>query len=138
MSTDIRPEVSTKRPYWISKHHYYELKHYCLQYSEWEKQYEELEARTSSSMVNYISRDRSFQDPVGNVAVLKAYYSEKMEQIKRIAKEADPDLAKYILMAVTMPASYTYLKYREGMPCSKDMFYDRYRKFFWLLARARR
>lgn len=34
--------------------------------------------------------------------------------------------------------SYIYLKTRLGMPCGKDMYYDRYRRFFWLLGNSRK
>ena len=50
---------------------------------------------------------------------------------------ADKDLAKYILMAVTYGHSYTYLKAKLDIPCSKDTYYDRYRKFFWILSDLR-
>lgn len=33
--------------------------------------------------------------------------------------------------------SYTYLKTVLGISCGKDMYYDRYRKFFYLLSEAR-
>ena len=35
MSTQIRPEISQKNPYWIPKHRYYELKHFVMQYPAW-------------------------------------------------------------------------------------------------------
>lgn len=50
---------------------------------------------------------------------------------------ADPTLADYILKAVTEGYSYTYLKTMLGIPCGRSMYFDRYRKFFWLLSKAR-
>lgn len=49
------------------------------------------------------------------------------------AIETDPYLYSYILKGVTEEKPYTYLKTTLGMPCGKDMYYDRYRRFFWLL-----
>jgi len=46
-------------------------------------------------------------------------------------------LHRYILKAVTEGLSYTYLRTRMDIPCGKDMYYDRYRKFFWLLSQER-
>jgi hypothetical protein len=76
-------------------------------------------------------------DPTGNRAVARAQLNERIEMVERIAKEADDYLWYYILKAVTENLSYTYLKTKLGIPCGKDMYYDRYRKFFWLLSKVR-
>lgn len=135
MSTDIRPELSKRNKYWISKHRFYELKHYCLQYKEWQRAYNALstDVHTITPSIGMINVNRAFNDPTGNTATTRSYYFNKMDEIRRLSKEADPELADYIFLAVTSLQSYTYLKTKLGMPCSKDIFYDRYRKFFWLL-----
>lgn len=66
-----------------------------------------------------------------------SFYSERIKLIEKIAMEADRYLHKYILKAVTEELSFTYLKSKLGIPCGRDMYYDRYRKFFWLLSEAR-
>jgi hypothetical protein len=76
-------------------------------------------------------------DPTGNRAVARAQLNERIEMVERIAKEADDYLWYYILKAVTENLSYTYLKTKLSIPCGKDMYYDRYRKFFWLLSKVR-
>ena len=55
-----------------------------------------------------------------------------------MAKEADEYLYEYILKEITEGISYTYLKTAMKIPCGKDMYYDRYRKFFWLLSNSRK
>lgn len=57
--------------------------------------------------------------------------------IEKAALEADDKLYSYILKAVTENLSYAYLKTRLDIPCSKDTYYDRYRRFFWLLNKYR-
>ena len=57
--------------------------------------------------------------------------------IEQVARETDPNLAVYILKGITEELSYDYLKTRLNIPCSKDTYYDRYRKFFWLLNKER-
>lgn len=57
--------------------------------------------------------------------------------IEEAAKTADKDLYKYILKAITEGLSYTYMKTRMDIPCGKDMYYDRYRRFFWILDQVR-
>ena len=45
---------------------------------------------------------------------------------------------EYILKAVTEELSYTYLKSKLKIPCGRDMYYDRYRRFFWILSNSRK
>ncbi len=138
MATVIRAQISEKNKYYIDKHRYYELKHFCLQYNEWKKAY----ASCNESLIFASNLDRM---PCGNLpsdltakyAVKKAYYGERIKLIERIAMEADDFLYPYILKAVTEGLSYTYLKARLDIPCGRDMYYDRYRKFFWLLSESR-
>jgi hypothetical protein len=69
--------------------------------------------------------------------MVKAQLSERIKMIETIAREADDYLWQFILKAVTENLSYTHLKTKFDIPCGKDMYYDRYRKFFWLLSKVR-
>lgn len=138
MATMIRPEVSKKNRYWIDKHRHYELKHFCLQYPEWKKAYAEFcNPSMSLSMIEHAPTSNIPGDPTAKRALMKTYYLEKIDLIEKIAREADGYLYKYIIKAVTENLSYTYLKSKLDIPCGKDMYYDRYRRFFWLLSEAR-
>lgn len=138
MGTYIRPEITKKNKYWISKPRYYELKHFCLQYPGWRKAYSELvEYGVSVSNISNEFRSNEISDPTAKIAILKMHCMERIEMVEEAAIEADKYLYKYILKAVTEGRSYVYLKSKLDIPCSRDMFYDRYRKFFWLLSRKR-
>lgn len=138
MATMIRPEISVKNKYWIDKHRHYELKHFCLQYPHWKKAYAEFsDPNIALSTIERVPTSNLPGDPTAKRAILKAYYANRISLIEQTAKEADRYLYKYILKAVTEELSYTYLKNRLEIPCSRDMYYDRYRKFFWLLSEAR-
>ena len=138
MSTVIRPEISVKNKYWINKHRHYELKHFCLQYNEWKKAYAACnEAIIFASEFDRMPSNNIPSDLTAKYAIKKAQYAEKIKLIERIAMEADDFLYPYILKAVTEGLSYTYFKTKMDIPCGKDMYYDRYRKFFWLLSEAR-
>ena len=138
MATTIRPELSKKNKYWISKHRHYELKHFCLQYPTWKKKYLEILDSCSASIISDIaSSTYTPSDLTAKYALQKIYYSEKIAMIEKAAMEADRDLYIYILKAVTENLSYTYLKTRFEMPCSKDRYYSSYRKFFYLLSKER-
>ena len=134
MATMLRAEISQKNKYWISKHRYYELKHFCLQYPEWKKAYLKLcDKSLPLSIIEASPTYNLHSDPTAQRALTNVYYSDRIKLIEKTALEADPCLHDYIIKGVTEGRSYTYLKTVMGMPCGKDMYYDRYRKFFWLL-----
>ena len=138
MGTTIRPEISKKNKYWISKERYYELKHFCLQYPAWRKAYSELvEYGVPISNINNEVRGTTIADPTAQIAFMKMHYMERMELIEDSAIQADKYLYKYILLAVTEGRSFVYLKSKLDIPCSRETYYDRYRRFFWLLSRKR-
>ena len=139
MGTVIRPELSSNNKYWVSKHRYYELKHFCLQYPVWKQNVmDSYGSNMTSSITERISFVNRPGDPTGRLALSNIYYSECMKLIERTAVEADEYLSYYILKAVTEGLSYTYLKSRLEMPCGRDTYYDRYRRFFWLLSESRK
>ena len=138
MATVIRPEISEKNKYYIDKHRYYELKHFCLQYNEWKKAY----ASCNESIIYASSLEQRIpngipSDLTAKYAMKKVYYGDRIKLIEKAALEADKFLYPYILKAVTEGLSYTYLKARLDIPCGRDMYYDRYRRFFWLLSELR-
>jgi len=138
MATIIRPEVSEKNKYWIDKHRHYELKHFCLQYHSWKKEYELFGVPTiASSLIERFPSANLHSDPTSRFALRREYYSDRIKLIEETAKAADRYLYEYILKAVTEGLSYSYLRSKLDIPCGKDMFYDRYRRFFWLLSEAR-
>lgn len=138
MSTIITPEISKKNKYWIDKHRHYELKHFCMQYPKWKEAYSNLnDTCISTSVFDKIPSGNLPSNPTVRRAVLRVYYAERIDLIEKTAINADQYLHKYILKAVTENLSYAYLKARLDIPCSRDMYYDRYRRFFWLLSEAR-
>lgn len=138
MATVIRPEISEKNKYYIDKHRYYELKHFCLQYKQWKKAYATCnESIIFASNLEKTSSSNIPSDLTAKYAMRRAQYGNKIKLIERLVKETDEYLYPYILKAVTENLSYTYLKAKLEIPCGRDMYYDRYRKFFWLLSEER-
>lgn len=138
MSTRVRAELSTKNKYWIPKHKYYELKHYCLQYPYWVKKYISINLECPSNSITIIGNNLGdISDRTSDKAIELALYKSKMDMLENIAKKTDSYLWKYILSAVTEGVSYTYLKTKLNIPCCRDVYYELYRKFFWLLSKER-
>lgn len=138
MATTIRPEISSKNKYYLDRHRYYELKHFCLQYLTWKKTYAALlELGVTSSLLEQSSSIGNSSDLTAKYAIRRSLYADRIKLIEQTAMDADEDLYIYILKAVTEGLSYTYLKTKLDIPCGKDMYYDRYRRFFWLLSESR-
>lgn len=138
MSTAIRAKISERNKYYIDKHRHYELKHFCLQYPEWKRAYSDLDnASLPLSMIERVPTSNMPGDPTSKRALMKARYLERIQLLEKIAIETDRYIGDYILKAVTEDLSYSYLRSKLEIPCGKDMYYDRYRRFFWLLSEAR-
>jgi len=72
-------------------------------------------------------------DPTAREGMLRAYYSQHIELIDRCIAKMEPALQTYIRKGVTEGLPYRSLQTR-GCPCGSQMYYDFYRKFFWLLS----
>ena len=139
MTTSIRPEISSKNKYWIDRHRYYELKHFCLQYRGWKQKYATLNSLAQSRIREVVvSPTGNYNSPVETAAEEREVYSANIHMVERAALEADTSLSNYILKGVTEGISYDVLKARLDIPCSKEVYYNLYRRFFWLLDRARK
>ena len=62
---------------------------------------------------------------------------DKIQMVESCAYQADSELHEYLLRGVTEARTFENLKARLDIPCSRNTYYDRYRKFFWLLSAAR-
>ena len=135
MATNLRNELSPRNKYYISKDRYLELLHFCCQYPEWERSYVLITFVPAKSYkevkVNGVS------DLVETTANKRLALEMKMKMVKETCEEADPTISNYIFLAVTKKLSYVNLKMMYDIPCGRDYFYDRYRKFFWLLDKKR-
>jgi hypothetical protein len=138
MTTKIRPEVSEKNPYWIERHRYYELKHFCMQYPIWKKEYASLLGNFSSaSIIPVANKCRGNANPTAQITERMIYYSERIKMLERTARLTDPEIGMYILLGVSEGFSYECLRARTGLCCSKDNYYNLYRRFFKLLSEER-
>ena len=129
-----RPELSNKNPYWIPKERYYELKHFCLQYVTWKKM---LSAMNAYPRIRYLEVPDGLTDPVVQLVEHRERYFRLVQMIEDSANETDPVLGKDILRGVISGCSYEVLNANRTIPCCKDIYYELYRKFFWILDKKR-
>lgn len=135
MPTTIRPEVSHKNTYYLSRNRYYELKHFCLQYPEWKKSYISLKGLpTKSACVNESVQGGETSDPTELYAEARLYYKDRMTMVETSVEKAAGDLHALLLKSVTEGLSY----WKIAPPCCKEVWYAAYRRFFWLLDKARK
>lgn len=132
--SNVRP-INEKK-YDISKHRFLELYHFCMQYNEWKDELKYKKDTVRSIEVTDMPAGHGNGDVTANLAVRRAELQRKCELIEQTAIEADPDIYQYIIKGVTTEyATYRYLREIAGMPCGKNMYYDRRRKFFFLLSK---
>lgn len=135
MGTDIRPEISKKKPFWISRHRYYELKHYCLQYHEWMTLYLACDGVAAATLG--LPQPKAYKDPVGSAVAMRERYLRDMKLVEDTALEVDKVIGRYIFLAVTEGRSYENLRTTLEIPCCRDIYYELYRKFFWILSQKK-
>lgn len=113
-----------------------ELYHFCLQYTEWKDELKYKKDTVSSVNVTDMPTSGENGDATANLAIRRVELQRKCELIEQTAIEADSEIYKYIIKGVTEEnATYKYLKQILGMPCGKKMYYERRRKFYWMLSK---
>lgn len=133
---NVRPLNRSK--YGISGHRFKELYYWCLQYDEWK---DELKYKTNtvrSIEITDMPTAHNGEDATQQLAIRRAQLSKNCELIEQTAIEADSELYQYLLKAVTNEdVTYRYLKMIMGIPCSHNTYYNRRRKFYWLLSQKK-
>lgn len=129
---NVRPLSYSK--YGISKNRFRELYYWCLQYKEWK---DELKYKTDTMKSIEVTGMPSVHDTgdlTQQLAMRRQQIEENCRVIEQTAMAAGPDIYPYLLKGVTdEEITYRYLKTVMGIPCGKDMYYDRRRKFYWML-----
>ena len=141
MSTCIRPEIKDENPLYISRQRYYELKHFCLQYPEWKMQIAMVDGIQHQAPYTDIPKTETNHifDPVTVIALGKERESlmRKINIVEKAAEYAGADLKEYILKGITEGLAYSILRMKTSIPCNRNEYYEKYRKFFWLLDKLR-
>lgn len=120
--------------YGISGKRFKELSGFCEQYPDWKKELSFMTDAVKSPLIDGIgSFGGDTSDSTGNLAIRRHEISRKCDLIERTAKQANKELAKYIIQSVCYELPLRYLICVEDMPCSRAAFYDARRYFFYLL-----
>lgn len=131
----LRGEISKRSKYWIDRNRYYELKYFCLQYPIWKQAFNSLDGMAKAGGLGVQVSGNA--DPVEKCVEARYNFWKRMTLVEEAAREADPDLQDYILRGVTEGLGYDILRARYDIPCCKDVYYELYRKFFFILSKKR-
>jgi hypothetical protein len=95
--------------YEISKNAYRELCYFCLQYPEKKQKLNNLYNPLHAMNYDGMPHGNSVGEPTAIAGERAAILSRDCEMIERAAKEADHEIAEFILLAVTQDVPYHYL-----------------------------
>lgn len=125
-----KKDISVKK-YEISKERYRELLYFCMQYHQMKNKIDYgMNSRVSDGMPH---GSGSGESPVERQAIENEKYIHAVRIIEESAREASPELAPFILRAVTNGTSYEYM----DVPAGRRQFYEARRKFFFELSKKR-
>lgn len=132
-------KMSYSGKYRLSRSEFNAAKWHALRFNEWLAEYNSLS--DSVKAITYEDADMPHAinktgDPTEILAERRAELRDKMDVVIQCAREAGGDLQEYILKAVTNEdVTYQVLRTFMDIPCSANTFYDRRRKFYYLLAK---
>lgn len=132
MSTMDRAKMSKKNPYYLPMHRYRELRHHCLQYPEWQELYH-FAAWPEAGQAKVLGDKGYVTSPIEDIVLLREVYLRRIQLIERVVRSVDADIYRWLLKGVTEEVTYEWLRLMLEIPMSRNSYYQRYHKFYWLL-----
>ena len=122
--------------YKISKVQFYRAYYYALSYDEWVNEYARL--GDTAKAITYSDMPKgslNVNSAVEDAAIKREVLSKHITLIEDTAKEACPEHPELILKAVTIEGmTFDILNKLYHLPMGSDKFYDRRRRFYFLLS----
>lgn len=134
MSTEIKAELSKNNEFYIPRERFLELKHFCRQYDLWQMMLTSWSNLHTKCVLNAERLGHDILDYTGKTVEYRDKYQRKIDMIQQAAKLADDEILDILIEGVTQGRSYNVLEARHGgLPFSSKYYYERYRKFFYIL-----
>lgn len=131
----MKSSISKKNGDWIPKYRYLELKNWVRQYTDWRHDLAELRyLKSKNSRVGFSS---NVFNRTEELAIFSARLTRNMEIVEQACLEVMPENPVIFLKAVTEGLSYDLLSVDKVMPVSRAVWYESYRKFFYILDKKR-
>lgn len=127
-------ELSKNSKYYIQKEDYLNALHFCLRYPTWVAVLS-TDPDTSKAIAYDQERVQTSgdSDPAAEIAIKRAEIAKKKQLVDDIIHEVAPEFEKYLRLGVCYGMPEWQLE-SMGMPCGKDLYYERRRKFYWMLS----
>lgn len=129
-------QKSYKGKYKLSKFELGYAKWFSLKYPEWLDEYNSLKDSVGAMSYDFSPGSKGkINNSTMDLATKRAEIREKMLKVERCAFDADSDIAEYILKSVIYE-DMTFEKMKAlGLPCERTMFYEKRRKYYYLLSK---
>ena len=117
----------------MSKEEYLSAKYYALRYNGWLAEYNLLEDSVGAIVSDGMPHAKNnVSDPTERLAELR----EKMKNVEEAAREANAEIAKYLMiMATNYNMTFERMKAEHDIPYESAQFYKYRRKFYYLLSK---
>lgn len=131
---NIRP--MNEKKYGISKHKFLQVYHFCMQYNEWKDELAYKTDTVKGIQLSDMPKGTGHGNATEDLAIRRALLCRNVELVEQTCMEADGELYQWLLKAVTNEGvGYTYLWEHMNIPCSRNTYYNRRRKFYWLMSK---
>lgn len=127
--------LSEKNEFYLPKEEFLTVLHFALQYPNWVQ-----ELRTEPDTSKAITYDEERvqtsggYDACSETAMCRYMLEKKKKLVEDTAREVAPEIYDYLILGVAYGWTFWQLQ-AKGMPCEKDTYYNRRRKFYHLLAK---
>jgi hypothetical protein len=123
--------------YALSKEEFLSAKYYALRYNAWLAEYNSLKDSMGAITVDDMPHAKNnISNPTQRLAERRAELREKMEIIEQAAKDANPEIARELMiMATNYDMTFDRLKAECDIPYESTQFYKYRRKFYYLLSK---
>jgi hypothetical protein len=123
--------------YALSKEEFLSAKYYALRYNAWLAEYNSLKDSMGAITVDDMPHAKNnISNPNQRLAERRAELREKMEIIEQAAKDANPEIARELMiMATNYDMTFERLKAECDIPYESTQFYKYRRKFYYLLSK---
>lgn len=133
--SDYWVPTDKKSKYYLPKHEYLTALHFARSYPEWKEELS-VSADTSTGIRYDLDKVQTSLsgDALERVAIRRTELAEKCKLVENTVHEVGDEIYKYLLMGVTY-GTPAYRLVQIGMPCSANTYYDRRRRFYYLLSK---
>ena len=120
----------------ISGHEYCMAMHFAYQYHDWKKELSGLTDTSKAIQYSDMPKGNINPDPTGDLVERRERLVRNVDIVEQFAMESDPELYEWLMLGVTNDGvNYNSLHTLKGIPCSRNTYYDRRRKFYYLLSK---